>query len=115
MRTETRPWGRFEVMHEDINSWLKRIIIAPGQSLSLQYHQYREELWSHETPQDGSMAAYSLNGKESYLWPGTIVRVPRGAVHRLSNPCDVEVSVLEWALGRPNEDDIVRLDDLYGR
>lgn len=113
MRQETRPWGRFEVIYETDTTWLKRIIIAPGQSLSYQYHHKRTECWIAETPGvfaevEGSRFALKANAlRPNVIYPGDR--------HRLYNPGQTEVSVLEWVVGRPSEDDIVRLSDDYGR
>lgn len=113
MRQETRPWGRFEVLYEDKFTWLKRIIISPGQSLSYQYHLNRSEFWLAET--SGVWA--EIEGKVLRLQPHRSIPTsiyPR-VKHRLFNPGVLEVSVLEWTTGQPREDDIVRLEDDYGR
>jgi len=117
VRNETRPWGRFEVLYEDEQTWLKRIIIAPGQSLSYQYHNWRTETWVAENA--GVRAV--VEGRDFAIrYPSnTPTFVPRRAKHRLYNPCDHESSVLEWCIavehGPLSEDDIVRLADNYGR
>lgn len=111
MRKETRPWGRFEVIYESDRQWLKRIYIAPGQSLSLQYHANRDEYW--QVREAGARAV--LGDEDFELAPMVAYNCPALVVHRLYNPCDHEVVVLEYAVGRPTEGDIVRLSDNYGR
>lgn len=113
MRQETRPWGRFEVIYETEHTWLKRIIIAPGQSLSYQYHANRIEHWMPETT--GAWAEIddrTFELTKGFMAPYTIYPLQK---HRLFNPCADEVSVLEWVTGFPDEEDIVRVSDLYGR
>lgn len=113
MRQETRPWGRFEVLVESEFHWFKRIIIAPGQSLSHQYHLERTEFWLPETP---GVCAW-IGDRDLVLWyPAPVpYQIPAGTAHHLFNPGADEVSVLEWATGSPDESDIVRLHDQYGR
>lgn len=94
--------------------WLKRLIIAPGASLSLQYHRNREEYWL--TFDEGIRHWY---GQQPMAWtelvPGKVRRIGFGEIHRLENPTDRTVMVTEWAIGEPDENDIVRLADDYGR
>lgn len=113
IREETRPWGSFEVIHESKHNWFKRIRINPGQSLSYQYHLERSEFWLPETP--GVWA--EIRGTTLELRTGGFIPTaiyPR-VEHRLFNPGQEVVSVLEWATGRPSETDIIRLRDNYGR
>ena len=112
MRQETRPWGRFEVIYENDNMWLKRIIINPGESLSYQKHYERTEYWVPETPG----VWMEVRGKKLELKHSLVpMAVYPQVEHRLFNPCEHEVSVIEWAVGHPQEADIVRIHDLYGR
>lgn len=107
---ETRPWGRFEVLYADETMWLKRLVIAPGQSLSLQYHHHRAEYWQILDP-----VLATLDEEECEMYPGEFLIVGCGQVHRLSNTGQTDAVVIEWAYGRPDESDIVRLEDNYGR
>ena len=111
MRTETRPWGRFEVIHESKYYWLKHLIIAPGQSLSLQAHLHRDERWF--TEDTGVRAIIGVNDFE--LAPKTWYDVTSHTYHRLTNTGQDEVTVVEWASGLPDEADIIRIKDDYGR
>lgn len=111
MRYESRPWGEFEVLYEDDFTWLKLIRIAPRSSLSLQVHERREEMWR---PVHSGCRAI-IGHQDLELHPDWTYTVKKGQKHRLYNPCDHWVNVLEWAVGRPREDDIIRLEDEYGR
>lgn len=108
---ETRPWGHFEVLYADEATWLKELVIFPGQSLSLQMHKHRDEFWY--TRDEG--VRYEADGFYSALVPGAIVPCLRGTKHRLYNSGQTVVSVIEWAVGLPDEADIIRLEDKYGR
>jgi len=90
----------------------KRLVIDPGQRLSLQLHQHRSEKWLVVR---GSGSAL-VNGKTFSLNVGTVVDVPKGAIHRLqANPLTALI-VVEVATGDDiREDDIQRLEDDYGR
>jgi mannose-6-phosphate isomerase-like protein (cupin superfamily) len=113
VREETRPWGSFEVIHESDRDWFKRIRINPGQSLSYQYHENRSEFWLPEM----SGVWCEVNGETRELIYGGFVpfAIYPNVRHRLFNPGQEVVSVLEWATGHPSEDDIVRIRDDYGR
>lgn len=106
------PWGRFIILYQDKDTWLKKLIIAPGQSLSYQYHLNRTEYW---VVQDLGVRAI-IQGSDIELIKSKIpVAIYPRVRHRLYNPCDHEVAVLEFATGSPDESDIVRLEDNYGR
>ena len=111
MRTETRPWGYFTVLSEGQYFWLKELVVAPGQSLSLQYHDKRRETWV--APERGLRAV--VGARDFELEPGIAVQIPRRVQHRLYNPCARPLRLIEWADGFPVESDIVRLSDRYGR
>lgn len=108
---ETRPWGHFEVLYADEATWLKELVIFPGQSLSLQVHKHRDEFWY--TSDEG--VRYRHDDFDGALEPGRIVGCPRGTQHRLYNAGQTVVRVIEWAVGLPDEADIIRLEDNYGR
>jgi mannose-6-phosphate isomerase-like protein (cupin superfamily) len=111
MIVETRPWGRFVILYQDKDTWLKRLIIAPGQSLSLQKHHLRDEWWY---PLDDGIA-YDDGKVKTDLTPYETYYCLRGEVHRLTNTGQTEAQLLEWAVGFPTEEDIDRLEDNYGR
>ena len=107
-----RPWGYFQTLHRTDGMWIKILTIAPQQCLSLQYHDKRVEHW---TALDIGVRA-TIGDETLDLTPGLRYTVPVQTAHRLSNPYSAEtLRVLEVAVGEPDEDDIVRLSDKYGR
>ncbi len=110
-RGESRPWGRFEIYFENEKTWTKILHIYPNQSLSLQYHNYRSERW---TPLEPGVRA-QIGNRTLDLLPGVCYTVMKQQEHRLWNPTNRVVRVLEVAIGVVYENDIVRLSDKYGR
>lgn len=106
-----RPWGGFKVLFQTDNTWVKVLYVEPGQSLSLQYHTARIEHW---IPQDDGLTA-EIGGTKVELSSGDIYTIGLEVTHRISNPSNKVVSLIEVATGEPREDDIVRLEDNYGR
>ena len=109
---EKRPWGKFENILDNVECKVKRILVSPQKRLSLQYHRYRSEHWLIV---QGEATVY-LNGKFSTLLQGESVDIPLGSEHYLANQTDKPLIVIETQLGTYfGEDDIIRLDDPYGR
>lgn len=108
---EVRPWGRYEIIQQNDKTWTKILYIYPMQSLSLQYHNYRSEIWS---PLDKGVQA-QIGDDVFGLTVGMNYTVMKQQAHRLSNPTQNVLRVLEVAVGAPDENDIVRLEDNYGR
>lgn len=106
-----KPWGRFEQYTHNLTSTVKIITVAPGGILSSQYHHQRDELWVVLDPG----ACVELDGKVLNPEPGEKLFIPRETVHRLSATGDAPVRILEISFGEFDEDDIVRLEDAYGR
>jgi len=106
-----KPWGRFEQYTHNALSTVKVITVAPGGTLSLQYHHGRDELWV--VLDEGAQIELG----ETVVRPraGERVYIPRTTAHRLSATGDAPVRILEISFGEFDEDDIVRLDDVYGR
>lgn len=111
-RKTHRPWGAYTVLEEGEGFKLKRIVVKPGASLSLQKHQYRSEHWVVV-----SGTAKVINGEvELLVQPNESTYIPAGTPHRLTNPGDIDCVMIEVQTGEYlGEDDIVRLDDHYGR
>ena len=112
--TETRPWGSFTVLKDEPTYKLKQLRVTPGNRLSLQRHQKREEHWlvvaGH--PQ------VTLDDRVLTLAPGDYIHIPLQAWHRITNPKDAgeDVEIIELQLGSYfGEDDIERSEDDYGR
>jgi mannose-6-phosphate isomerase len=106
-----KPWGKFEQYTHNLLSTVKIITVAPGGVLSRQYHHNRDELWVVLDPG----ACVELDGRTLHPEPGEKLFIPRETVHRLSGVGETEARILEISFGEFDEDDIVRLDDVYGR
>jgi mannose-6-phosphate isomerase len=116
-RTETierteRPWGWYETISEVAGNKVKRIGVLPGQQLSLQKHHQRAEHWVVTQ----GVARVTLDDKVFDLALGQHCDIAVGQVHRLANLTDGPVEIVEVQFGAYlGEDDIVRLQDDYGR
>lgn len=107
-----RPWGSFESIVCGEKYQVKRIVVSPGKKLSLQYHHHRSEHW---TVVEGE-AHVTLDDDILILQPDESIYVPLGAVHRLENRGSSDVVVVEVQCGDYlGEDDIVRVEDDFGR
>lgn len=107
--TEQRPWGDFIEFTRNISSTVKIIEVKKGQALSKQLHHLREEFWYVI-----SGTGRALVGNEEHpLAPGEHWFIPKEVEHRIEAITDLRV--LEIALGDAEENDIVRLEDNYGR
>jgi mannose-6-phosphate isomerase len=106
-----KPWGRFEQYTHNLPSTVKIITVVPGGTLSLQYHRKRDELW---VVLDAG-ARVELDGKVLHPTLEEKLYIPRGTVHRLSSEGEEPVRILEISFGEFDEEDIVRLEDAYGR
>jgi len=110
--TVHRPWGTYRTIEAGSGFQVKRIIVAPGQKLSLQYHFHRAEHWTVVS----GCALVTIDDREIMVNPNETVFIPLGAKHRLDNPGKIDVDLIEVQYGSYlGEDDIVRLDDIYGR
>ena len=107
-----RPWGHYISLIEDTTWQVKRIEIKPKESLSLQMHKYRAEHW---IVVDGC-AKVEIDKKIFFLNKNESTYVPLGANHRLSNPGEAPLILIEVQSGTYlGEDDIVRFEDKYSR
>jgi mannose-1-phosphate guanylyltransferase/mannose-6-phosphate isomerase len=107
-----RPWGSYDSLDAEEGFQVKRLIVNPGAVLSLQKHARRAEHW---TVVKGK-ARITLDDKEFDLEVNESTYIPIGAVHRIANPYDEPVYIIEVQCGDYlGEDDIVRLEDNYGR
>ncbi len=108
---EQRPWGKFRIYPHHLASSLKIITVNPGQMLSLQYHRRRSEFWVVLDPG----LEMTLGEQVWETSPGEEIFIPAGTPHRLKNVGQAPARVMELWLGPSSEDDIVRLEDVYGR
>ena len=107
---ESRKWGTFEVLLDEENYKVKRLRVFPEQAISLQYHRNRAEHWTIVSGNCmitiGTVRALAKTG-ESFI-------IERNQIHRIE-ALKEDVIIIETQLGNCDEDDIVRLEDKYGR
>jgi len=107
-----RPWGWYEGLDEDERFQVKRIMVRPGQKLSLQMHHHRAEHWIVVS----GTAKVTVDGNEVLLGENQSTYIPLGHTHRLENPGKIPLHLIEVQSGAYlGEDDIVRFQDTYGR
>jgi len=107
-----RPWGSYETVDEGARFKVKRITVSPGASLSLQKHHHRAEHWIVVT----GTALVTVEDRKIQLDENQSTYIPVGACHRLENRGKVPLELIEVQSGDYlGEDDIVRLEDVYGR
>ena len=112
MEIGQRPWGQYEVLLDEPTYKVKRIIVLPGQRLSLQMHHRRAEHWTIVVGE----ADVTVNEDTFRLLPGEHVYIPLEAKHRVANPGSAPLVFIEVQSGTyTGEDDIVRFSDDYGR
>lgn len=110
--TVHRPWGTYTTLKKEGSYQVKRITVAPGQKLSLQYHHKRAEHWVVTQ----GRALVQVGDEEFETGPGEYRYIPLGEKHRLTNIGTDELVLVEVQVGDYlGEDDIVRLDDIYRR
>ena len=111
-RLVNRPWGCYDSVDAGPRFQVKRITVKPGAKLSLQKHHHRAEHWIVVK----GTAEVTCDDKTFLLTENQSAYIPLGSVHRLANPGKVPVELIEVQSGSYlGEDDIVRLEDQYGR
>lgn len=111
-RTASRPWGTYTVLEEGAGFKIKRIVVKPGASLSLQMHHHRSEHWVVVS----GAANVTVDDRMTLVTPNQSTYIPIGAKHRLNNPGVTDLVMIEVQCGNYlGEDDIVRFTDNYGR
>jgi len=108
---DDRPWGRWEEYLNEENYRLKRIIIHPGKRLSLQWHRFRSEYWVVVS----GCGMLTLGSDQRQVQKGDTVLIPSEAVHRVQNTGEENLVIIETQFGRCMEDDIIRIEDDWGR
>jgi mannose-1-phosphate guanylyltransferase/mannose-6-phosphate isomerase len=107
-----RPWGYYQDVDIAARYRVKRIVVKPGSKLSLQKHFHRSEHW---VVVQGT-AEVTLQNEVRSVHENESMYIPIGSVHRLANPGKIPLELIEVQVGSYlGEDDIVRLDDVYGR
>jgi len=110
--TVLKPWGSYKNLMDEEYTKVKKIVINPGEAPSYQYHFKRSEIWiivkgTAEIKIDDVVTTHGV---------GDIIQIAKEAKHSVTNTCEDELVFVEIQLGEYfGEDDIVRLDDKYGR
>ena len=108
-----RPWGNYTVLDDDApDHKVKRLVVHPGKRLSYQRHAKRAEHWFIVS----GNARVTLDGAVIDLQPGEAIDIPQGSAHRIANEGRTDLVFVEVQHGTYfGEDDIVRLEDDFGR
>lgn len=107
-----RPWGSYEILEQEKGYWIKRIEVKPGERLSLQYHCLRREEWI--IVQGGGIVI--LDDEIINIGYGSQIHIDVFKKHRIENTGTKPLVFIEVAFGdKLTEDDIVRVEDDYGR
>jgi mannose-6-phosphate isomerase-like protein (cupin superfamily) len=109
---DERPWGSYTVLADEAAFKVKKIVVLPSKRLSYQQHSRRSEHWFVVSGRGQVL----LDGKPLAVAPGVVVDIPPGAAHRIENTGHMDLVFVEVQHGEYfGEDDIVRLDDDFGR
>jgi mannose-6-phosphate isomerase len=109
---DERPWGSYTVLSDEDDHKVKRLVVLPGKRLSYQTHARRAEHWFVVS----GTATVTLDGNDVRVEPGHAVDIGLGTAHRVANEGDEDLVFIEVQIGDYfGEDDIVRLEDDFGR
>jgi len=107
-----RPWGNYDTVDVGQRFQVKRIVVKPGAALSLQMHHHRAEHWIVVS----GTARVTCDDRVFMLSENQSTYIPLGSKHRLENPGNIALELIEVQSGAYlGEDDIVRFEDVYGR
>jgi mannose-1-phosphate guanylyltransferase/mannose-6-phosphate isomerase len=110
--SDHRPWGSYRSLADNERFRVKEIVVRPGAQLSLQVHRHRSEHWVVVS----GVALVTLGSEEKMVHETESIHVPVGTQHRLANPGKIPLRLIEVQTGSYlGEDDIVRIEDNYGR
>ncbi|MFB3885599.1 MAG: mannose-1-phosphate guanylyltransferase/mannose-6-phosphate isomerase [Thermodesulfobacteriota bacterium] len=110
--TTYRPWGSYTILEQGPRYKIKRVVVNPGEKLSLQTHSHRSEHWVVVK----GTAKVTIGGKEIFIHENESAYVPKSTLHRLENAGKIPAEIIEVQNGEYlEEDDIERFDDHYGR
>ena len=112
MTSENRPWGNYTILHERTDHKVKTITVEPSRRLSYQTHQKRSEYWVIVS----GAGTVTLDGVTTPCVGGDAFIIEQGVAHRIENTGTDELVFIEVQLGTYfGEDDIVRIEDDFGR
>ena len=107
-----RPWGSYQSVDNGERHQVKRIVVKPGGRLSLQKHYHRAEHWVVVR----GTAEVTIDERVVLVHENEAVYLPIGSMHRLANPGKIPLELIEVQVGSyTGEDDIIRVEDIYGR
>lgn len=110
--TVFRPWGFYTLFEKGQGYKIKKIVVNPGEKLSLQMHRYRSEHWVVVK----GIAKVRIGEKEFFVKENESIFVPKNTLHRLENPGNIPLEIIEVQVGEyVEEDDIIRFEDIYER
>jgi mannose-6-phosphate isomerase-like protein (cupin superfamily) len=114
-----KPWGYYEDYYRSGDIVCKKIVVNPGQRLSLQRHKNRKEIWFIKSG-GGLLENETISEKlkKSYVFIGCVIQIEVGKLHRIICTTDVPLVIYEMQcslVGQCSEDDIERISDDYGR
>lgn len=116
LKGERRPWGYFLNLHEEDGFKVKKLVVSPGQRLSLQSHKFRSEMWNCVRGKGTALIDGDVAFDEKRLYPGRTMYIPAECMHRLINTGKEDLVIIETQIGAYlGEDDIERYEDDYGR
>ncbi len=123
METDERPWGRWIKFADNERCTIKILEIRPGEAISFQSHEMRDELWHlltgnvrlHLGPKRDTWEEIERELEQSELGPGDSVSITKNTVHCAENTGTDVCRILEVSTGEFREDDIKRWKDRYGR
>ena len=107
-----RPWGKYINLYSGKGFLVKELVINPKSSISLQKHRHRSEHWTITS----GKPMITINSKKFFKKVNETVFIPKGAIHRIENPLNQHVKIMEVQTGPIlKETDIIRYKDIYGR
>jgi mannose-1-phosphate guanylyltransferase/mannose-6-phosphate isomerase len=110
--TTYRPWGSYTILEDGQRYKIKRIVVNKSEKLSLQMHHHRSEHWVVIK----GTARVTIGDELKFVHENESIYIPKSTLHRLENPGKVPLEIIEVQNGEyVEEDDIVRVDDVYGR
>ena len=110
--TFNRPWGKYINLYMGKGFLLKELVVNPKSSISLQKHAHRSERWTIIS----GRPKITINKNKFFKKPNETAFIPKGAVHRIENPFNKPVTIVEVQIGSIlKETDIIRYKDIYGR
>jgi len=110
-RYEKREWGNFQVLLDEPNLKVKKIVVKTGKRLSLQLHELRDERWFIAS----GCGEVQIGNKTTDISEGDELFIEKYQVHRVRSSGLIDLVIIEIQTGVCNEDDIIRIEDDFGR